>query len=68
MATVGINIQEVNFNGLRKKPTYDELVSYIENDPDKIKYADRRAKFVRNHPYLTQLDGETMATMEAQQI
>ena len=47
MATVGISQHAVNVNGLRKKPTYEELLGYIERDPDKIQYPDRRATFFK---------------------
>ena len=50
--------------GLRKRPTYNELIEQAENSDDIIKtYPDRRATFMRNHPYMTALDGE--AFMEA---
>ena len=46
--------------GLRKRPTYDELAEIVENNDDIIKkYPDRRAITMRNHPYLTTLDGES---------
>ena len=45
---------------LRKRPTYDELAEIVENNDDIIKtYPDRRAITMRNHPYLTTLDGES---------
>ena len=51
-------------NGLRRRPTYNELIEQVENSDDIIKkYPDRRASFMRNHPYLTTLDGENF--MEA---
>ena len=31
----------LNYNGLRKKETYDEIVDYLENKQEKIKYPDR---------------------------
>ena len=68
MAEAGISVTGINFSGLRKRPKYEELVQYIINDPDKIKYPDRRARLVRNHPYLTQLDGITMQEMAQQQL
>ena len=43
--------------GLRRKPTYMEVVEYIENDPDRIKYPDRKAQIMRNSFELSQLDG-----------
>ena len=46
--------------GLRKRPTYDELAEIVLNNDDIIKkYPDRRAITMRNHPYLTTLDGES---------
>jgi len=43
--------------GLSKKPTYEDLVAYIERDPDRIKYPNRKATIVRNSFELSQLDG-----------
>lgn len=43
---------------LRKRPTYNEMVNYLENEQPKIKYPDRRASFLRNSPYLSQFDGD----------
>jgi len=42
-------------SGLRKRPTYNELINYIERDI-KIKLPNRQATFLRNSPYFTQLD------------
>ena len=55
--------------GLKRKPTYNELIQEVENSDDIIKkYPDRRVLFVRNHPYLTVLDGECyMDALDAQQ-
>ena len=53
--------------GLRKKPTYEQLINYILTDQDIIRYPDRYAKQLRESPFLTQLDGEGMGDMEAQQ-
>ena len=36
-------------SGLRRKQTYEEIIDYIENDPDKIQYPNRAAKFLRKH-------------------
>ena len=57
----------INFKGLRKRPTYDELVDFIETDPERIHYPDRRATDLRESPYLTQLDGEGMRQMNSLQ-
>ena len=54
----------INTVGLRKKPTIDELVDYIERAPDKIRYPDRRASQIRNSPYMTQFDGMTFEDLK----
>ena len=56
-----------SFGGLIKNPTYEELINYIETNNDKIKMPDRRAKFLRNSFYLSQLDGEGMRRQEEQE-
>jgi hypothetical protein len=42
---------------LRKKPTFDELINYIEVEQPKIRFPDRTATFLRNSHYLSQFDG-----------
>ena len=42
-------------SGLRKRPTYNELIGYIEK-VIKIKLPNRDATFLRNSPFFTQLD------------
>lgn len=60
--------QQTNLAGLKIKPTYEELVNYIENDSEKLRYPDRRATFIRNSFYLTQLDGEGMRQRTRQDL
>lgn len=57
----------LNYSGLRKRETYDEIIDYIRNKQDVIRYPDRFAKRIREHPYLTQLDGEGLEEMQEQQ-
>jgi hypothetical protein len=59
--------QNKSFGGLVKHPTYNEHINYIETKYDKIKMPDRRAKFMRNSFYLSQLDGEGMRRQEEQE-
>ena len=54
-------------DGLRRKPTYEEVIDYIEHDPDKIKYPNRTAKYLRNTFELSQFDGVGQALLEQQQ-
>ena len=49
----------INYNGLKQRKTYDELVDYLESGQEKIKYPDRFAKFLRESPEISNLlDGE----------
>ena len=60
----------INYNGLRKKKTYDELIDYVMNKQEKIQYPDRTAEFLRNNPQLSNLldgEGEGLLEMEEQQ-
>ena len=43
--------------GLRRKPTYNEIVNYLEFDQPKVKYPDRTATCARASQLLTQLYG-----------
>ena len=52
-------IYAVNYDGLRKRDTYNELIDYIQFKPEKIIYPDRFAKRVRESPQISNLlDGE----------
>ena len=59
--------QVFKYNGLRLCPTFDEIINYVENDQEIIKYPDRFARLMREHTYLTQLDSEGMFEMQDQQ-
>ena len=48
---------ETKKEGLRERPTYNELIEDIQFD-EKIKLPNRQAKFIRESPYLGFLDGE----------
>jgi hypothetical protein len=52
---------------LRKKPTYDELINYLEVGQPKIKYPDRTATFLRNSPYLSIFDNDSFIDLEEQE-
>ena len=45
------------FNGLRRRPTYEKIANEINPDKTKIIYPNRDAKFLREDPRITQLDG-----------
>ena len=52
---------------LRKRPTYFEVVNYLDNEQPKIKYRDRKATFLRNSPYLSQFDGDSWIDLDEQE-
>ena len=52
--------------GLHRRPTYNELIEEIQLD-EKIKLPNRQAKFLRESPYLSFLDGESYTDMLEQQ-
>ena len=61
----------INYQGLRQRQTYDELVDYLLDKQPKIIYPDRRATFIRNSPQLSNLlDGDGLGAVfwEEQQI
>ena len=47
---------KVDYTGLRKRPQMEQIIDYISHGQETITYPDRQAKFIRNHPYMTQLD------------
>ena len=58
---------QVNYKGLRRRESYDEVVSIIENDQAKIRYPNRVAVQILNSPYMMQLDTEALMDMQNQQ-
>ena len=54
--------------GLTLKPTYDELLDYIQEDPDKVKYPNRAATILRRSFEFSQLDGIGNLELEKMQI
>ena len=45
------------FNGLRKRPTYEDISQESNPDKRKVIYPNRDAKFLREDPRMTQMDG-----------
>ena len=61
-------VYKVNYQGLRKRESYNEIVDYLENKQEKINYPNRFAKQIRNSPQLSNLlDGEGMGAVEMEQ-
>ena len=52
----------LNYGGLRREPQMWEIIHYLENNQEKARFPDREARFVRNHPFMTQLDFLTCKT------
>ena len=58
---------QVNYNGLKKRESYDEIVAIIENDQTKVRHPNRVALQIMNSPYMKQLDHETVMDVQNQQ-
>ena len=43
----------INYDGLRKRDTYNEIIDYLQFHQEKIIYPDRFAKRVRETPQLS---------------
>ena len=59
-----------NYEGLKQRQSYDEIVDYLNNKQEKIKFPIRLAKSLRNSNQLSNLldgDGEGLINMELQQ-
>ena len=54
--------------GLSLRPTYDELLDYIQEDPDRVKYPKRTATILRRSFELSQLDGIGNLELEKMQV
>ena len=65
---MAFNQYKVNYKGLHKRPTYEGLINYLQNEQETIQFPNRAAKQARNHPYLTQLDGDDYDHMTEQQL
>ena len=60
----------LNYDGMRRRETYDEIIDYIQNRQEKIKYPDRLASRLRNTPELSNLldgEGDSVTDLEQQQ-
>jgi len=60
----------LNYEGLKKRETYNEIIDYLMNKQEKIKTPNRLAKQLRESPQLSNLldgDGEGVLDMEQQQ-
>ena len=57
----------LNFAGLRKRDSYNEIVNYIETDQTKMKYPNRSATFLLNTPqYSSLLENDGLDEQEEQ--
>jgi hypothetical protein len=59
---------KVDFNGLRRKPHYDELVDYIQNGTDKISYPNRSATFAFKTNQFQQFLNQSISELQDQEM
>jgi hypothetical protein len=58
---------QVNYNGLKKRETYDEIVALLDGgDKTKIKYPNRVASQILNSPYMKMIDAESLLDIQNQ--
>ena len=51
-------MKPVYFQGLKKRPLFDEIVGYLETQQQMMKYPDRTATRIKDSHYYTNLDGQ----------
>ena len=57
----------INYNGLKKRETYEEIIDYLENKQEKLKYPNRVATQLRQtHQLSNLLDGEGMNIIDVE--
>ena len=59
-------MNRVNYTGLRKRDTYDEVVALVEAGGGVIKYPNRVASQILNSPYMKQIDNEALMDLQNQ--
>ena len=60
-------MNRVNYTGLKKRDTYDEIVALVEAGGGVIKYPKRVASQILNSPYMKQIDNATLMDLQHQQ-
>ena len=60
-------MNRVNYTGLKKRDTHDEIVALVEAGGGVIKYPNRVASQILNSPYMKQIDNETLIDLQDQQ-
>jgi hypothetical protein len=58
---------QVNYTGLKKRETYDEIVALLDGgDKTKIKYPNRVASQILNSPYMKMIDADSLLDIQNQ--
>jgi hypothetical protein len=57
----------IDSRGLRKKPTFDSTLNYLQYGQETIKYPDRKATFLRDSPDMGFLDNFVTAHLQEQE-
>ena len=57
----------LNYTGLQKRESYDEIVQLVESGGGKIKYPNRQATMIQNSPYMKQINSDSLMEIEHQQ-
>ena len=57
----------MNYSGLKKRESYDEIIATVEGDQTKARCPNRVAMQIMNSPYIKQLGYETVVDVQNQQ-
>lgn len=60
-------MRAIDYTGLRKRESYDEIVEIISDPKDKVKYPNRTASQILNSPYMKGMDDDSLMEMEDQE-
>ena len=53
-------MKKAQISGLKRRQTYEDMIDYLHYGQEVVKYPDRRAKQLRESPYMTQLDTQDL--------
>ena len=53
-------MMKAQISGLKRRQTYEDMIDYLHYGQEVVKYPDRRAKQLRESPYMTQLDAQDL--------
>ena len=56
--------EEYKYDGLRRRPTFDELITYIQRDKPNITLPNRNASTLANTHHMNALKGDALTDLQ----